>query len=479
MAPKIILVNPNPRYTKLRIGGIFPQPPLGLAYLAASLEQGGFKVEILDSNIEALSPQETAEKIIRSPAQYIGFTSDTLLIPLVFQISSLVKSKSKDSKFIFIGGPHVTYMSKQTLQDCQSIDAVVRGEGENTVCELIKKLEERKALSEVKGITFRKGKEIVENPDRKLIEDIDTIPFPAWHLLPLSLYFLFRSSFFSSWKGRYAPVITSRGCPNRCVFCEASFFWKRLRLRSPENIIAELELLIKQYRVSHVVFVDSTFNFSRERVVKICQLILKNGLNIQWSCEARADNITPELVDLMKRAGCKIIALGIESGNQEILDRIKKNITLEQIREAVGIVKKANLKLVCYFMIGLPGDTKETVKQTINFAKELNPHVALFSPTIPLPGTALYEDYLKRGLLKGGYIWQNFFFPVNTTTLTNKEIQDLCREAYRRFYWRPALIWEVLRDHLKRPYILIYTLKVFYFLTTTSMFFKIKKKDLL
>jgi len=194
MTPKILLVNPN--YTKKEMVRLtlkpllelaYLKPPLGLAYLAASLEQEGFKVEILDSNIEALSPKETAERIIRSPAQYIGFTTDTFLIPLVFQISSLVKFKSKDSKFIFIGGPHVTFMSKQTLEDCQSIDAVVRGEGEITVCELIKKLEEGKVLFGVKGITFRRGNKIFENPDRKPIEDIDTIPFPASSSFPPSI----------------------------------------------------------------------------------------------------------------------------------------------------------------------------------------------------------------------------------------------------------------------------------------------------
>ena len=461
MTSKILLVNPR---SEEFFHQLCRQPPLGLAYLAANLEKERFKVEVLDANIESLNPQETAERIIRSSAKYIGFTADTFLIPLVFKISSLVKFKNENRKFIFIGGPHVTFMPKETLQDCQSIDAVVRGEGEITVCELIKKLEEKKTLSEVKGITFRRDNEIIENPDRELIEDIDTIPFPAWQLFPLSRYSPFSSSSTIHWRGQFAPVITSRGCPHRCVFCVTPVFWKKLRLRSPENIIAELEFLNKQYGIRCINFLDSTFNFSEERITKICQLILKNGLNIQWCCEARADNITPELIDLMKKAGCNMIELGVESGNQEILDGIKKNITLKQIREAVRIIKKANLKLMCYFMIGLPGDTKESVKQTINFAKELNPRIATFPPTIPLPGTVLYQDYLKNGLLKKGYIWQNPFSPFNTTTtLTKEEIQNLSYEAYRQFNWRPAIVWETIKDHLKRPNILIHTLKWYHF----------------
>ncbi len=474
MSSLILLINPS--YTKKVYKAKqapFIRPPLGLTYVAASLEQAGFNVEILDANAQFLSLRETAERIIQSPAKYIGFTSVTSTMPLIYQLSSLIKAKAKN-KFIFIGGPHVTFMSIQTLEDCQAIDVVVRGEGEITSCELIKNLREEKDISGVRGITFRKRDEIIENPDRELIEDIDTIPFPARHLLHLHLYF---PSYLNSlgFKGsQYATVITARGCPNRCVFCSSAAFWKKVRVRSPENVAAELDWLVKHYKVGHIDFLDDTLVLSKERMEKICHLMIKKSLNINWSCYARVNNITSELVDLMKKAGCKFIQFGVESGNQDILDRIQKNITLEQARRASKIVRKAGLKLMCDFMIGLPNDTKETVNQTIDFAKELKPHLAFFSMTTPFAGTALYKEYRQLGRLKEGYIWQNMNLHERTDfsipTLTSQALEDLYSKAHRRFYYRPAFFWQTLIWALKHPY----EFKNYYYLVKVQIFRELK-----
>ena len=431
------------------------RPSLGLSYIAAYLEKNGVGAEILDANAEFLTVQETAERILHSPAKYIGFTSVTATIPLIYEISSLVKAKNSN-KFIFAGGPHVTFMAKETLEACSSLDLVVRGEGELTALELIEHLEAKRNLGGVRGITFREGKEIIENPDRKAIEDIDAIPFPARHLISRDLYSTSSLTNLGIKNSQCDSMITARGCPNRCIFCSSSAFWKTLRMRSAENVVAELELLVRKYHVRYVDFLDDTLNISVARLAKICNLMIEKKLNIRWSCYARVNNITAELIDLMKKAGCCFIQFGVESGNQEILNKVQKNITLEQVRRACKIVKKAGIKLMCDFMIGLPGDTGETVNQTIKFAKELGPNFAFFSITTPFPGTALYEEYRQAGLLSEGYIWQNMGLHERKSfgipTLKIEELQRLYVKAHRQFYYRPAFLWQTLKWIIGHPY---------------------------
>jgi len=450
------------------------KPPLGLSYVAATLEQSGFKTEILDANAEFLSPEETAERIINSQAKYIGFTSVTSTIPLVCKVSSLVRARNGNS-VIFVGGPHVTFAATETLKDCQAIDIVVRGEGERTASELVKKMEAGEDIAGIKGITFRKGGQIAENPDRELIEDIDDIPLPARHLLPIYLYSPSALDNLGFKGSKYATIITARGCPNKCVFCSSAAFWKRIRARTPENVVDELAKLVERYGVKHVEFLDDTLILSKERMERICHLILERNLHIKWSCYARINHVTAELVSLMKKSGCKFIQFGVESGNQEILDRVQKNITLEQVRIAAKIVRRAGIKLMCFFMIGLPGDTEETVRQTIEFAKELKPNFALFCITTPFPGTNLYEELRKTGQLKEGYIWQNIqphektdFY---TSTLSSKDLVRLYFKAHHRFYYRFGFFWQTLIWILRYPA----ELKNYFLLVKTQIVRELRK----
>lgn len=454
--PLVLLV--NPAYTekvyqvKRSPSGL--RPPLGLAYIASYLERAGFCVEILDANAEFLTIKETSERIIKSPAKYIGVNAVSIMMPVVCEISRQVKSKDK-GKFIFIGGPHVTFMPEDTLKNCPEIDLVVRGEGEITTLDIIKTLENRGDLSHVKGIAFRRGDEVFCTPERELIENIDEIPFPARHLLPRQLYsqdFLTDLGFKNI---QCDAVITARGCPNRCVFCSSSAFWKRVRARSSENVVAELEFLKKQYDIKYVNFLDDTIVLTAKRMTDICNLMLEKKLDINWSCYARVTHITPELVALMKKAGCRFVQFGVESGNQEVLKKIQKNITLDEVRRAVKITKEAGLKVMCDFMIGLPGDTRETIQQTIDFAKEISPNFAFFSMLTPFPGTPLYEEYLREGKLKKGYIWKNMSLHERTTfgtaELSSEELQKLYAGAHRQFYYRPAFFLQTIKWVLLHP----------------------------
>lgn len=447
----IILINPpyNRDLYKSK-KSISVQPPLGLAYLASTLEKEGLDVEILDANAKMLSISETANKAVSSPAKFVGITSVTTTIPLVYEISNKIKEKS--DKIIVVGGPHVTFMTKRTLTECKSVDIIVSGEGERTLVELIKNEDD---LSKVKGVTYRDEGAIIENPKRESIQNIDDIPFPAYHLLPMELYR--PGPFFNigvSGK-KFGRMITSRGCPNKCVFCSSAHFWGKLRMRSPENIISEIEHMVATFGTEHIDFLDDTLTLNKKRLMSISDMLVQKDIRIAWSCFSRVNTISDDLVRRMKNAGCFGISFGIESGNQTILDNIHKNITLDQARNAVKTVKKHGIKVMCDFMIGLPGDNIKTVNQTIDFAIELNPDFAFFSMTTPFPGTELFEKELEKGVIGSDYAWDAMNLHSSTIyrteNLSAKELRELYYKAIKRFYFRPKFFARAVKRAISNP----------------------------
>lgn len=447
----VLLVNPPYTeyvYTRVKKAVCF-QPPLGLAYIAAMLERDGIEVQILDANAELLSIQETVSRVVKAQANLVGVTATTVVMPHVYQLCNEIKKKS--DKTIIVGGPHVTFMPERTLEECKSINVIVRGEGELTMLELAASPND---LKKIKGITYRTNGTILSNPSREVIANIDEIPFPARHLLPSNSY---RPGAFFNVHGSqgYTTLITARGCMKKCTFCSSSHFWGKLRLRSAENVVAELEELVNKYGIRQLEIVDDTFTLSAKRVNEICSMILGRNLDIEWVCFARVDTITEEMIETMKRAGCYGITFGIESGNQDILNRTKKKITLEQSRNAIKVAKRQGLLAMGDFMIGLPGDTVETVKQTIDFAIELNPDRALFCITTPFPGTALYNESVEKGWIEEGSDWGDFTLHTGTKfrndNLSAEQIQELYAKAKRRFYLRPRYIVESLKRLVKNP----------------------------
>ncbi len=450
---KVLLVNPP--YTefvyKNRKNAAALDAPLSIAYIAAVLEKNKIKVDVLDANAYNLSVNQTAERIAKNKAKIVGITSSTTIMPVTYRLAKKIKRERKDI-IIVVGGPHVTFMPAQTFKDCPEIDVIVRGEGEITMLELVKNNGDPERIS---GVSYKKGGEIISNPDRKHIENLDSIPFPARHLLPMHLY---RSgSPISAGEGglNYASVITTRGCPNKCTYCSSSHFWgTKLRFRSPENVVDEIEHLVKKYGVKEIFFKDDTFTFSQTRTEKICDLIIKRDLKIKWACYARVNTITARLIKKMKDAGCFALDFGIESGNQKVLDRAKKNITLKQAESALKIAKLAGIMTYASFMIGLPGDTMETAKQTIDFAIKLNPDVAQFFITTPFPGTELYEEAIKKEWIAEIENWGELDISkgvFRNDKLTNKQIHVLVSNAYKRFYLRPFFIFQSLKRVLKNP----------------------------
>jgi len=428
------------------------KPPLGLAYLAAVLERNNIDVSIIDANAEQLNLTDILKRISILRPDIIGFTASTVIINKVYTFIREIKKRFNVT--IVVGGPHSSALPKKTLQECPEIDFVIIGEGEISFLNLIKCLENNDSLSKIKGICFRDGEHIRINEPQQLIKNLDSIPFPARHLLPLTKYrigALFNKGFTGN---EIATMITGRGCPNKCTYCSSAHFWKILRLRSAKNVVDEIEHLIKTYNVKHIDFHDDTFNISEKRVFDILNLLEERKLKFIWTCLCRVNNISDELVKRMKDNGCFSIQFGVESGVQRILDSVNKNIDLKEVERAVKIVKKHGLKVMTDFMIGFPNDTVETVNETIDYAIRLDPDLAFFSITTPFPGTQMYEYYKKEKLINNEN-WYDFSLhnipKIHTKNLTSEQIFKLYRRAISKFYLRPKFFVNVLKRILHHP----------------------------
>jgi len=414
-------------------------PPLGLAYLASVLRKE-HKVKIIDSATLNYTLEDLRRELKSFNPDIVGITSVTPSIYKAYAVAKVAKEVREDCTVV-IGGPHVTFLPKETLKECRYIDIVVKGEGEETIKELTKAIEKNGSLEEVRGITFRKNGLIRDNEPRPFIKDIDSIPFPSRDLLPMDLY---------QFNGvKYTTVLTSRGCPFGCSFCSSSrLFGGYWRGRSPENVIEELKIIREDYKIRDIELMDDTFTLNRKRAEEICDRIVKEGLDIAWSASSRVDTINRKLAEKMRRAGCWIIYLGIESGNQKILDSIGKKITLNQAEKAVKIVKKAGIQVLGSFILGFPEDTIQTIKQTINFAKKLSLDYAQFSILTPYPGTPIFDYAVKNGLLLTKD-WSKYTVidPVmKLKNLTARQLKLLLQKAYLSFYLRPKIIWRWIKN---------------------------------
>jgi len=436
---KTLLINP-PQNTK------YPQPPLGLTSIAAVLEGKNYQVEILDANALQLPESEVVKGI--GNADIIGITAMTPFINSAIRVAREIK-KEKPGSTVILGGAHVTVLPEETLRNVPEIDIIVRGEGEETVTELYDALSSGDSLKNVRGITYRDNGVTKSTLMRLPIADLDSLPFPAYHLLPLPRY---KPHPPHGRKLPFMAMLTSRGCPYNCTFCSKPIFGRKLRSQSPQRIASEIEYLGEKFKIKEIAFYDDIFTLDKKQIAKLAKEFKKHSLSIPWTCVTRVDLVTEESLKTMKEAGCYMIAYGIESGNQNILDNLRKKITIEQARNAVKLTHDTGIQSIGYFMLGSPGETPATIRQTIDFAKSLPLDFAQFSITIPFPGTDLYNLYLKQGI--GSENWDNFIYanlrsvgtPVfETASLTKGDLQKWNTTAYKEFYLRFSYIWERLR----------------------------------
>jgi radical SAM superfamily enzyme YgiQ (UPF0313 family) len=435
---KICLISPPYNSAVKSVVGV-SSPPLGLAYIASMLRQD-HDVKIIDSNILNYTIEDVEKELRSFYPDIVGITSVTPSIYQAYEVAETAKRMRKDCTVV-LGGPHATFLPIETLKECKYVDVIVRGEGEETIRDLVETIEKGEDLDNVKGITFRKGGEIVDVGPRPFVKDIDDIPFPTRDLLPIHLYNV---------NGvKYTTMLTSRGCPFRCSFCSSSrLFGGYWRGRSPENVLEEMKNIYDEYTIRDFEFMDDTFTLDQKRAERICDGIVEEGLDISWGASSRVDTLSKKLVEKMKKAGCWILFLGIESGCQKILDAVGKGITIEQAKKAVKIVKDAGIQVLGSFIIGFMQDTAETIKETIKFAKSLNLDYAEFSILTPYPGTPIY-DYAKKNNLLLTEDWSKYTGTepiIKIGDVSEKQLNMLFRKAYINFYLRPKIVLKWLKN---------------------------------
>mgnify|MGYP001132005342 CR=1 FL=1 len=454
---RILLVNPK---SKLPID-TRTSPSLGLAYLAAIAQQRGDRVRIYDGDVEDIP---LGRVIAEFAPEVVGITANTTQITAAWRDAELVRSLSDAP--VILGGPHPTSLPEESAAK-PSVDVVVRSEGEATWLELLSVWDlgignlgvgdaaDATSLipKSIAGITYQNEQgEIISTPNRPPIpvSELDTMPFPAWHLFKLDRYTNLQPT-VDQVDGLSLPILTSRGCPYRCSYC--SQIGPRLwRARSVASLVAEWRWLVQEQGAIEIGVLDDAFNINRQRVLDICQRLVDEGLNhVPWIMinGIRANLADEEVLGAMKRAGCIRTAFGVESGNQAILDSVvDKHLTLGQVRAAFKAARAVGMETIGFFIIGMPGETEETIDDTIRFACELDPLVANFSIATPFPGTQMYETVKTQGRILAE-TWNDFVFfegkaRFEMPGLPTELVERKWKEAYRRFYLRPKRIARTL-----------------------------------
>jgi anaerobic magnesium-protoporphyrin IX monomethyl ester cyclase len=436
MKPHLTLVNPPaPKGST----GHLPFALLGLGYLAAVLEKNQYKVDVIDCQVLKLSYEEFKSELSKRQPNIVGITSTTLTYKPGLQIAKIAKEVCPNCLTV-MGGPHVTFWDNEALQECPELDVIVRKEGEYTLLELAQKVEAGKSFGDVLGITYRKDGEIIRTPDRPYIEDLDSLPFPARHLWPMERLREYEDILY---------LAASRGCVFWCEFCATvRMHGRKFRMRSPKNIVDELEFLHKTYGVNKFTFCDDAFTVDQDRIGELCREIIDRKLKIRWNCGTRVDMVTRELLVKMKEAGCISVWFGVESGSQQVLDAMKKGISTEQTIRVLGWVRELGLKPVPNVMLGFPGETKETAWKTIKFVEKISPdEVGFYNVATPFPGTPMYDLVKEKGWLRvTDFDKYDTTRPIfETPWLSMKELREIREQAFHHFYLRPTYVLKNLR----------------------------------
>ena len=416
-----------------------PFIPLGLAYLGAIAEKAGHQVIVIDCQAEKLTYETFRDRIAQTPSEIIGVTATTLLYKSAMNLITIAK-QTQPQAVTMLGGSHGTFWDENALQEYPSLDIVVRKEGELTFIDLLDKLQTQSSLNNVLGITYRSEAKIVHNEDRPFIEDLDTLPFPAHHLFPLENLKHNGKIIF--------PLVSSRGCVYWCDFCSTvRMFGRGYRMRSPKNVVDEMQFVHDKYGIDQVTFYDDAFSVDRNRVIKICEELHARKLRMKWDCGTRVDMVDRELMKTMHDAGCFAVWLGVESGSEVILGAMNKRIKLDQTRLAYKTAHQLGLMTIANVVLGFPGETEQTARETIRFVKELNPDDVGFYIATPYPGTPMYEQVKKSGWLRiTDFDKYDTAGPTfETPSLSMEKLAELRYKAYQDFYLRPGYVFKMMR----------------------------------
>ena len=427
---KVLLVNPPYNSSKYKFIGLVA-PPLGIAYIAAMLEKNGVTVKILDAPALELDHESVKNEIAEYSPDVIAITSVTPTIASALKTAKISKEACPDAVTV-MGGYHPTFTYPEILKN-DFVDIVVCGEGELTMVDLVDAIENNRDLRNVKGIAVKDFK----TEPREIIEDLDSIPFPARHLLPMDEYKILNMKLTTG------TIISGRGCPYKCSFCASSaMHGQKLRLRSAKSVVDEMEHLVKDHDIEMVAFMDDTFTINKKRVYEICEAIKERGLDNYWGCTARVDTISEDLLKAMKDAGCITMFLGVESADQQVLNLVNKKTNIEKIKKTFALTKKYGMRTIASVVLGMPGDTKNSIKNTIKFVKLLEPSYAVFSLATPYPGTDFYVKAASENLIKiNDWSKYTLLSPVlETVDCSLEELKKLQKKAFKEFYLRPSYI---------------------------------------
>jgi len=425
---KVLLARPprrDPRDAGLSV------PPLGLAYIAAAVREAGHEVDILDAYAQGWSWERFERSIARARPDVLGLSAMT---PVADTAARAARVGRPHARHVILGGPHPTAVRDAVFAEMPELDAAVVGEGEEVIGPLLRWLDQPEGPVP-NGVLAPRQPFTEHQPSR----DIGAITRPARELLPNQAYrYLFAT------RPGFGTMITSRGCPFRCSFCDKSVSGSRWRAREPVDVVDEMQELSERFGVGFINFYDDNFTLSRRRVVGICEEILRRGLDVEWKCEGRVDGVDRPLLKLMRRAGCRTVAYGVESGNPETLALLRKDVKVDQAAEAFAATRAAGLRSLAYIILGVPGESREDVRQTIRFCHDLGADYVQFSTLTAFPGTPLFAHAGKAADVRN---------PVDSdarrhtmTDLPADELQGLLREAWTGFYLRPRPMARLLRD---------------------------------
>ena len=449
---KKVLLFTSPVFTFENNIDVNPLPPLGLAYLGAILENSGIAVRIFDCLAEGWNNRtKVADNIIR-----IGSSFDEIedvirdFEPDIVGVNSLFSKQEKNARQIYdivkkvnqniitiAGGAHPTVLPELVMSD-ENVDFVVLGEGEETIVDLIKAIEGKEDISNLEGVGYKNNGQAIIIPKTKFIEDLDKLPFPARHLLNMEKYFGLKASHGTRTRRRFSPIITSRGCPAKCTFCSAKKVWgRKFRSRSPENVIAEIKLLIDEYQIQEIMFEDDNVTFDAKRAAKIFDSMIEEKLDVTWDTPngIAAWTLTEELIDKIKESGCNRLNFPIETGNQYVMDNIiKKPLKLEKVKPLVKYARGIGLDVGLFLVIGMPGETEDQIWDSFHIAKELEVYSPHISIATPYPGSELYDLCIENKYLEDSFSLDDLFiksFCISTENWDGKKLKEIYSKGQR------------------------------------------------
>lgn len=412
-----------------------PDMPLGIAYIASMLREHNLDVKIHDCSFDK-SMEDIKKAIEAYMPDVVGIEVLSINVDNAFKIAKLVKEIKKGC-IVIVGGPHPSFMPEEML-DNTSIDIAVQGEGEFTALELLQKISKSEPYYDIAGITFRRNGAIKKNPRREVLRDLDKLPFPAIDLLPYNDYF--KQPSIEPMLAPYTNFVTSRGCPFDCNFCQPiakNLFGLKHRRRSPDNIIQELTILRNKYKIKSFTIVDDLFVIDESYVKEFCEKLIKAKMGFKWRCNSRVNTISYEKLKWMKKAGCIAIVFGVESGSQRMLDLMNKRITIKEINNAFELCKKAKISTMANILMGYPGETKESLEDTIKLIKDIKPEMLSVNIASPMPGSRLYDEVKAAGQLNvKQYAQFNRDFPdgIKLDTVSIAELVHYKQLAFKAFY---------------------------------------------